>query len=60
MGKLLLGILGLVAAFILIMFVLAIVHVLFLYAFFIVLVVIAAFAMFKVGRWSGRRRGGEF
>jgi predicted membrane protein len=56
MGKLLLGILGLVAAFILIMFVLAIVHVLFLYAFFIVLIAIAAFAMFKVGRWSGRRR----
>jgi hypothetical protein len=45
-----------VAAFILIMFVLAIVHVLFLYAFFIVLIAIAAFAMFKVGRWSGRRR----
>jgi hypothetical protein len=61
MGKLLLSILGLVAAFIAIMFVLAIVHVLFLYAFFIVLIVIAAFAMFKVGRWSGRRRrGGEF
>ena len=59
MGKLLLGILGLVAAFILIMFVLAIVHVLFLYAFFIVLIAIAAFAMFKVGRWSGRRRSGE-
>jgi len=62
MGKLLLGILGLVAAFIAIMFVLAIVHVLFLYAFFIVLIAIAGFAMFKVGRWSGgrRRRGGEF
>ncbi len=39
------------------MFVLAIVHLLVLYAFFIVLIAIAAFAMFKVGRWSGRRRG---
>jgi hypothetical protein len=38
------------------MFVLAIVHVLFLYAFFIAAIAIAAFAMFKVGRWSGRRR----
>jgi hypothetical protein len=56
MGKLLLGFLGLVAAFIAIMFVLAIVHVLFLYAFFIAAIAIAAFAMFKVGRWSGRRR----
>ena len=50
MGKLLLGIVGLVAAFILIMFVLAIVHVLFLYAFFIAAIAIAARS--QGGPWS--------
>jgi hypothetical protein len=59
MGRLILGIVGLVAAFIVIMLVLAVVHVLFLYAFFIALIAIAAFTMFKVGRWTGRRRGRE-
>jgi hypothetical protein len=59
MGRIILGILGLVAAFIVIMLVLAVVHVIFLYAFFIALIAIAGFTLFKVGRWSGRRRDRE-
>jgi hypothetical protein len=56
MGRLLLGILGLVAALIVIFLVLAVIHVIFFYGIFIALVVVAAFLMFKIGRWSGRRR----
>ncbi len=48
-------ILGLVAAFIVIMLVLAVVHVLLYYAFFLGLLVVVALGVFAVGRRSGRR-----
>jgi hypothetical protein len=57
MGRL---ILGLVAAFIVIMLVLAVVHVVLFYAFFIALIAAVGFTVFKVGRWSGRRRDRQF
>jgi hypothetical protein len=52
MGKL---ILGLIAAFVVILLLLAVVHVILFYAFFIALIVLVAFTVFKMGRWSGRR-----
>jgi membrane protein required for beta-lactamase induction len=48
-------ILGLVAAFIVIMLVLAVVHVVLYYAFFIGLLVLVGFGVFAIGRRSGRR-----
>jgi hypothetical protein len=57
MGRL---ILGLVAAFIVIMLVLAVIHVILFYAFFIALIAAVAFTVFKVGRWSGRRGSRQF
>ena len=48
-------ILGLVAAFIVIMLVLAVVHVILYYAFFIALLAAVAFGVFALGRWAGRR-----
>jgi membrane protein required for beta-lactamase induction len=48
-------ILGLVAAFIVIMLVLAVVHVVLYYAFFIGLLAVVAFGVFAIGRRSGRR-----
>jgi hypothetical protein len=48
-------ILGLLAAFIVIMLVLAVVHAILYYAFFIALIAAVAFGVFAVGRWSGRR-----
>jgi hypothetical protein len=56
MGKL---ILGLVAAFIVIMVALTVIHV-FFYAFFFAIIALVAVAVFKVGRWSGGRRSREF
>jgi hypothetical protein len=44
-----------VAAFIVIMLVLAVVHVVLYYAFFIGLLAVVAFGVFAIGRWSGRR-----
>jgi len=48
-------ILGLVAAFIVIMLVLAVVHVILYYAFFIALLAAVGFGVFALGRRSGRR-----
>jgi membrane protein required for beta-lactamase induction len=48
-------ILGLVAAFIVIMLVLAVVHVILYYAFFIALLAVVAFGVFALGRRRGRR-----
>jgi membrane protein required for beta-lactamase induction len=48
-------ILGLVAAFIVIMLVLAVVHVVLYYAFFIGLLALVAFGVFAIGRRAGRR-----
>jgi membrane protein required for beta-lactamase induction len=48
-------ILGLVAAFIVIMLVLAAVHVILYYAFFIALLAAVAFGVFALGRRAGRR-----
>ena len=48
-------ILGLLAAFIVIMLVLAVVHAILYYAFFIALIAAVAFGVFAVGRWSSRR-----
>jgi len=56
MGRL---ILGLVVAFIALMVVLTVIHV-FFYAFFFAVLALVAFGVFKVGRWSGRRRGRQF
>jgi len=53
MGRL---ILGLVASFIVIMLVLALAHAILFYAFFLALIAVVVFAVFSVGRWSGRRR----
>jgi len=52
MGRL---ILGLVAAFIVIMLVLAVVHVILYYAFFIALIAVVCFGVFALGRRAGRR-----
>lgn len=59
MGKL---ILGLLAAFVVLMLALAVIHVImhvFLYVFVFALIVIVGTALFKVGRWSrdGSREG---
>jgi membrane protein required for beta-lactamase induction len=48
-------ILGLVAAFIVIMLVLAVVHVVLYYAFFIGLIAVVALSVFALGRRAGRR-----
>jgi membrane protein required for beta-lactamase induction len=48
-------ILGLVAAFIVIMLVLAVVHVVLYYAFFIGLLAVVALSVFALGRRAGRR-----
>ena len=48
-------ILGLVAAFIVIMLVLAVVHVILYYAFFIALLAAVGFGVFALGRRAGRR-----
>jgi hypothetical protein len=48
-------ILGLVAGFIVIMLVLAVVHVILYYAFFIALLAVVAFGVFALGRRAGRR-----
>jgi hypothetical protein len=48
-------ILGLVAAFIVIMLVLAVVHVILYYAFFIALLAAVGFGVFALGRRRGRR-----
>ncbi len=48
-------ILGLVAAFVVIMLVLAVVHVLLYYAFFIGLLAVVALGVFAFARRSGRR-----
>jgi membrane protein required for beta-lactamase induction len=48
-------ILGLVAAFIVIMLVLAVVHVVLYYAFFIGLLAVVALGVFALGRRAGRR-----
>jgi len=48
-------ILGLVALFIAIMLVLAVVHVIVYYAFFIALLAAVGFGVFALGRRSGRR-----
>ena len=48
-------IIGLVAAFIMIMLVLAVVHVILYYAFFIALLAAVGFGVFALGRRSGRR-----
>jgi membrane protein required for beta-lactamase induction len=50
-------ILGLVAAFIVIMLVLAVVHVVLYYAFFIGLIAVVALGVFALGRRAGRRDG---
>lgn len=55
MGKL---ILGLIAAFVVVMLVLAlfsIVHAILSFAFFIAIIAVVGFGVFKVARWSGRR-----
>jgi hypothetical protein len=56
MGRL---ILGLVVAFIALMVVLTVIHV-FFYAFFFAVLALVAVGLFKVGRWSGRRRDRQF
>ena len=48
-------ILGLLAAFIVIMLVLAVAHVILYYAFFIALVASVGFGVFALGRRAGRR-----
>jgi hypothetical protein len=56
MGKL---ILGLVAAFVVIMVALTVIHI-FFYAFVFALIALLAVAVFKVGRWSGGHRSREY
>jgi hypothetical protein len=60
MGKL---ILGLIAAFIVVMLVLAIfsiVHAILSFVFFAAIIALVAFGVFKVARWSGRRGSREY
>ena len=60
MGKL---ILGLIAAFVVVMLVLAIFHIIstiLSFAFFIAIIAVVAFGVFKVAQWSRRRGSREY